>query len=95
MKLFIKWPSFTEWLFGVVILMALQMSALVVYLPLRLLTGNDSSKLSWASIPQLVVCLVGIAVVPVIVFRWSRFFVRVASRRLFRQKEQTRCDAPA
>jgi uncharacterized membrane protein (DUF485 family) len=95
MKRFIKRPSLTEWLFGVVIIVALQISALVVYLLLRLLTGNDSSKLAWASISQVVILLVGIAILPVIVFRCTRFFVRVASRRLFRQNQQIRYNAPA
>ena len=91
MNLF-KQPSITEWLFGVVIIMTPSIAGLIVYLPLRFLTGELSKALL---ILQLGVVLVGVAVVPVIVFRWSRFFVRVATRKLFRQNQQGRHNAPA
>ena len=84
---FMKWPNFTEWLFGAVLLLTLQLAiGLIFYVPLVLLTANDSSRFSWRSPAQLAVVLVGAAIVPLIVFRWSRFFVRVASRRLLRQR---------
>jgi hypothetical protein len=81
-----KLPSFTEWVFGFVLLLTLQLAiGLVFYVPLVLITRNDSSRFSWRSPAQSAVLLVGVVIVPIIAFRWSRFYVKVASRRLLRQ----------
>jgi len=88
MKRLTKWPTFTEWFFGVVIVMTLDLLiGLVFILPLYLLERNDSN---WQATVGLVSLLIGAAIMPVIAFRWTRFFVRVASRKLFRQNHQSR-----
>jgi hypothetical protein len=86
MKL-LKRPKLTEWLFGVLLILAPSLASVMFYLPMQLLRGKLGTMLS---ILQLVIVLIGVAVVPVIVFRWSRFFVRVASRRLLWQNQQMR-----
>jgi len=82
-----KRPSLIEWFFGVVLIITPSIAGLIFYVPLHFLTGELSKMLS---ILQLGVVLVGVAIVPVIVFRWSRFFVRVASRELFKRNQRIR-----
>jgi hypothetical protein len=82
-----KRPRFTEWLFGVVIIMMLQIGTAIVCLPFYL-HDTRSSQSQWRALTQAVVVLVGIALLPVIVFRWCRFFVRVASRKLLKQSHE-------
>ncbi|HEV2248210.1 MAG TPA: hypothetical protein VGW37_16300 [Terriglobia bacterium] len=65
-----KLPSFTEWVFGFVLLLTFQLAlGLILYLPLVVITGNDSSRFSWRSPAQAAVLLVGVVIVPIIVPR--------------------------
>jgi hypothetical protein len=86
MKLF-KRPRLTEWLFGVLLLLTPSLAGVVFYLPLQLLGGEPGKALGFV---RLVIVLIAVAVLPVSVFRCSRFFVRVASRELLRQNRQIR-----
>jgi hypothetical protein len=85
MKLF-KRPNLTEWLFGVLLILTPSLASLIFYFPMQLLHGQLSKVLS---VLQWVIVLIWVAVVPVIVFRWSHFFVRVANRKLLKQHHET------
>ena len=80
-----KTPKFTEWLYGVVMVFTFQLLASLVLVPIYLLNGNRVALPIWSTIGTVVCSLVAVVVVPVIVFRWCRFFVRVASRKMYRQ----------
>ena len=86
MKLF-KRSSLTEWLFGVLLILTPSLASMVFYLPMQLLRGDLSKGLA---ILQLIIGLIAVAVVPLLVFRWSRFFVRVATRKLLKLNQQVR-----
>jgi hypothetical protein len=85
-----KLPSFTEWLFGVIIWVVPQMAvALVLAVPMMVSSGGRTQPV-WMAVISMLAGVVGVVVGPVIVFRWSRFFVRVASRKLFKQSRHQR-----
>jgi hypothetical protein len=84
MKL-LKRPNLTEWLFGVVLILTPSLASLIFYLPMLLFRAQLSNALSAL---QLLLFLIAVAVVPVLVFRWSHFFVRVANRKMLKQYQE-------